>query len=397
MSAPNPRNPVRVGVVTTSFPVAGNTSAGIFVERLVAHLPETVMATVLMPASDSVVTPPANASYQINCFAYGPRTWQRLALRPGGIPDALGRLDPAVLLLPLLMPAMFVACLRLAGQVEVMHGNWSVPGLVAAVAARVRGRPSIVTLRGEDVTRAENSKLFEWLLRACLRLNNYAVVVSEAMCERLSRRFPQHVHRIRLIPNGVSISGASTYPKLRSPLRVVTVSSLIQRKRVETLIEALGHLRKQVDVTLRIVGDGPQRTALEKQATDLGVRKYVEFVGLVQPESVEQHLEWADIFVFASESEGRPNAVLEAMAASLPFIGADIPGVRELAAGDTGLLYPVGNAQALAQHIRQLAANPEDAWRMGKRGRQRILDDDLSWESAGKRYAALYKEISCAE
>jgi hypothetical protein len=173
--------PLRVGLVTTSFPVMSNPSSGVFVQRLVEQLPAEIRATVLFPCPPSMDLAPSSAHYDLECFTYGPRKWLRLAHRPGGIPEALRRRDPAILLLPLLIPAMFLACLRLASRVDVMHGNWSVPGLIAALAARIRGRPAVVTLRGEDITRSESSMLFRTILRACLAMNCRTVVVSESM------------------------------------------------------------------------------------------------------------------------------------------------------------------------------------------------------------------------
>lgn len=379
-----------VGFVTTSFPVVGQPESGIFVERLVASLSCSVFVIVLTPGADADPLPRIGAQYQVEPFAYGPKAWMRLAHRPGGIPDAMRRRDPALVLLPLLLPAMFIGCLRLAGRVDVMHGNWSVAGVVAAIAARLRGRPSVVTFRGDDVTRAERSRLFRWVLRFCITWNYRTIVVSESMGETLRRWFPRQRAKISFIPNGVSLVEEAVRPRFHSPLRLLVVASLIRRKRLDTLIAGVADLTQDTPVILRIVGDGALREELAAQARRSGVDDCVEFVGSTPPEMVQKQMVWADIFVFASESEGRPNVVLEAMASGLPIVATAIPGVQELLGDDAGLLFPVGDAEAFARQVRVLVSHPEKAFAMGDRGKASIKNSDLTWDAAGRRYAEVY-------
>ena len=381
---------LRVGIITTSFPVVEGSSSGIFVERLVSHIAESAILTVLVPCPDSEICQSRKKPYGINYFQYGPRKWLCLAHSPGGIPDAIRRRDPAIALLPLFICAMFTASLRLAGKVDIVHGNWSIPGLVGAVAANLRGRPSVVTVRGEDVNRANRSRLFKVVLWACLSMNRYTVVVSEAMRDLLIRQFPRKWDRIVFIPNGVSVAESSNRSAYRSPLRLLTVSSLIRRKRIESLIETVRHLADTGNVVLRIVGDGPERHYLEGITKRLHLKDNIQFVGAVPPEMIEEQLLWADIFVFSSESEGRPNAILEAMAAGLPVVATDIPGVHELLYPDCGLLVPVGDTIGLARSIMILAKNPDEGRHLGNNARARIWESDLTWVNSARRYESVY-------
>ena len=384
---------IRVGVVTTSFPILSGSSSGIFVERLLSHLPAEAAATVLVPCCDREVGQGVKAPYELRCFRYAPRTWQRLAHVPGGIPDAIRRQDPVILLIPFFLSALYLGCLRLASRVDVIHGNWSIPAIVAALAARPMGIPSIATLRGEDVTRVESSILFRWLLGLCLRINQAVVVVSEAMRKRLVQRFPWAADRIIFIPNGVELGADRERRDLHQPLRLLSVGSLIARKRLDTLVHAIALLPSDVGITLRLVGDGPQAGALVELAQRLDVFAHVELIGAVPPQEIQAHLDWADIFLFASESEGRPNAVLEAMAAGLPVVATDIPGVRELVGAKTGLRVPVGDARAFADAILRLAGNAQAVRAMGCAGRSAIIDAGPTWSAAGRRYAQLYSNV----
>ncbi|WPL18301.1 GDP-mannose-dependent alpha-(1-6)-phosphatidylinositol monomannoside mannosyltransferase [Thiorhodovibrio winogradskyi] len=390
---PNPpNNTLTLGVVTTSFPVPSHPASGVFVERLVAHLPADIRVQVLIPCADVPISSDNPTAYQLNCFRYGPRTWQRLAHRPGGLPEAWRRRDPALLLLPLFLPALFIGCLRLAGQVDLLHGNWSLPSLIAAIAARLRGKPAIATLRGADINRAQDSWLFQIMLRACLAWNIKIVVVSQAMHQQLQNQFAHYAKKIAFIPNGVAVPDHCSRTQWHHPYRLVTVGSLIPRKRLETILNALAHSAAPQDSQLRIIGDGPDRRALEQLAAELGISARVDFVGSLAPEQVAAQLQWADTFVFASESEGRPNVILEAMAAGLPIMATDIPGVTELLEPDAGCLYPVGEVAALADGLAHLHANPAFALRLGSHARQRIEQSGLSWTAAGERYAELYRQ-----
>jgi glycosyltransferase involved in cell wall biosynthesis len=394
MATDGGNGPVRVGIVTTSFPVEGNPASGIFVQRLASSLPESVDATVLIPRPATRPPDRSGQGFRVTTFSYAPRKWSRLAHEPGGIPDALRRRDPVVLIIPFLVMAMFLACLRLAGRVDVIHANWSLPGLLGGISAKLRGRAAITTLRGSDVTRAQGSRIDRWILGACLATNDRTITVSQAMLDSVRAAFPTYADRVEFISDGVESLPPRGGRGLSSPLRLVTVSNLVRSKRVDTLLTMLGDPACPADAVLRVVGDGPERTALERMALARGVRERVEFVGRVPPDEVSRHLQWADIFVFASESEGRPSVVLEAMAAGLPVIASDIPGTRELLHPTAGILLPVGDATGLAEAVRKLRREPGLVRDLQIAGPTRIAELGLSWHATGHRYAELYRRLA---
>jgi glycosyltransferase involved in cell wall biosynthesis len=267
------------------------------------------------------------------------------------------------------------------------------PGVIAAIAARLRKRPAVVTLRGSDVSRISDSTPYRLTMAACLALNHRVVAVSASMRDSLAKAFPKYADRIIFLSDGAAFKQRDARSRLEYPLRLVTVSNLVRLKRVETLLHGISRLAGRIPLVLRIVGEGSERAALESLAHTLGIRDQVEFVGETPPDIVMDHLNWADVFLFASESEGRPNAVLEAMAAGLPTIAADIPGVRELIAGGYGPLVPVGDAEAFAQTIAEFSEEPDSALEMGRAARAAIERHDLTWPGTGRRYAALYRDV----
>lgn len=382
---------MRIAVVSTSFPLDEASVSGVFVRRMVESLPAGFDPLVVTSAADHSLPPPSSARYRLRCFRYGPWAWQRLAHRPGGIPAALAGSRWMWGVLPLYLAALFFASLRVARRVELIHANWAVTGALAGLAGRLARRPVVTTLRGSDVARAGRGAVDRLLLRMALRFSDRVVTVSESLREELMRLFPVDPAKVTVISNGVEASLLSLDAGSgEEGLAVVTVCNLIPAKGVATIIEALDACE---GVTLHVVGDGPQREALAALAARLGVAERVRFHGKVAPARVADRLARADAFVLASESEGRPNAVLEALAAGVPVVATDIDAVREIVGdGDNGLLFAPGDAAALAERLNRL----RDAGlrrRLSRAGRAFIVDQGLLWEQTGRRYAELYQAL----
>jgi len=390
---------MRVTVVSTSFPATPGSSSGVFVERLVSHLPGDLNVSVLTPCPTERPIDGGDRSYRLTCFRYGPWRWQRLAHQPGGVPVALAGAPWLRLLLPVFLLSMFVSCLRQCSRADILHANWSINGVIAGIAGRLRHTPVITTLRGEDVSRAGRSLLFRVMLGWCLRLSSRVVCVSRAIEDLLHQHYPKLRDKVVFIPNGVE---ASLLEIPRDPglsaqhraLQVVAIGSLIPRKGIDVLIEALAELQRSSAVHVQIVGDGPLRSQLKAHVEQSGVAEIVEFVGAVAPDRVKDYLAMADVLVLPSWAEGRPNVVLEAFGAGLPVIGSAIDGVRELVAdGVTGILFPPGDSRRLAEALESLGADRARMRQMGIAARGYISDNRLLWPDAGAAYAALYREV----
>ncbi|MBM4201437.1 MAG: glycosyltransferase family 4 protein, partial [Gammaproteobacteria bacterium] len=320
---------MRVGLVTSSWPTAANPAGGIFVARLARAVSAHVELTVLAPGTQAVE--PATASgLPVLWFRYAPRRWQRLAQGPGGIPAALRHTPWVWLLVPGFVVGLLLACLRLARGVDVLHANWAICGAAAALAGRLTGTPVVTTLRGTDVQGVERTGPSRWLIWACLSGSGRVACVGEALRARVGAAFPRYADRLSTITNGVDVPPAEAVPPgPAGTLRLIAVGNLTPGKAVGTVLDALAR-PDAADMRLTVVGEGPERQALEQQARRLGLESRVRFAGAVPPDAVTGHLAAADVFVLASHSEGRPNAVIEAMAAGLPIVATRIPGVTEL-------------------------------------------------------------------
>lgn len=193
-----------------------------------------------------------------------------------------------------------------------------------------------------------------------------------------------------VVHNGVDMDAVEPYrATITTPPTLVTAARLIERKNLGTLVRALA---RTPDVTLRIVGDGPRRSALEREASDAGVQQRVEFLGyLPDREDVYEELAAADAFVLPSYGEGFCVAVAEAMAVGLPVVVSDIPVFHEVV-GDAGRYIDHTSTAAIADAITNLFADLENVRRLGEQNRERI-QERFTLERCARGYRDVYEQV----
>jgi glycosyltransferase involved in cell wall biosynthesis len=201
--------------------------------------------------------------------------------------------------------------------------------------------------------------------------------------------------KIEAIPNGVGESFGAASRSIAPGFTVGVIGNLVQSKQVDRVIRSFAGLDKGPPMArLLVVGDGPERAVLEALARRLGLGSRALFTGALPPEEIPGVLARCHTMVLASRSEGRPNVVLEAMAAGVPVVAGDIDGVRELIVhGERGLLFPVGDERRLAAHLRSLMDDPALGRRLAANARQWLDDQGLTWENTARRYADIYRQV----
>ncbi len=390
-----PDSSLKVLHVTTSFPSGPGDVAGPFILRLVESLQRDchIECTVLTPGNTSGSSWPEYM--KVVRFPYGPRPFQILAQRPGGIPQALKESKLSWFLLPSMMMSMWYWIQRLSKEHHLVHAHWSASGAVATFGVKKRGL--VVTLHGSDVNRARPGNVFHLLLGRVVSSADYVALVSRDMEARLKRDYSIDENKVGFVPNGVSQDFFDIDPSARwkgGLFRFLFVGSLIKSKGLDVLLTALSKLDVGLEWELVILGDGPERTSLEELAGNLGIGARISFAGGVGPSAVSRYMEKAHCLVLPSYSEGRPSVILEAMAASLPVVASDIPGNRELVRHRrTGCLFQPGDVKGLAQTLALLLTDHELGQRMGAEGRAWMVHQGLTWKSTARRYAEIYKKI----
>jgi glycosyltransferase involved in cell wall biosynthesis len=193
-----------------------------------------------------------------------------------------------------------------------------------------------------------------------------------------------------VIRNGVSPLVLDTARARSDRTRLVMVGRLQAPKDPITLVRALALLPARSFEAV-LIGDGPERAAVEDEIGRLGVGGAVRVLG--ERSDVPELLAAAEIFVLSTRSEGLPLSVLEAMAAGLPVIASNVGGIPELVAdGVSGVLVPPGDPAALAEAIEALLENPALALELGAAGRRRVVEN-FDLEAVREAHLALYRRM----
>jgi glycogen(starch) synthase len=230
-----------------------------------------------------------------------------------------------------------------------------IDGLIGVLARRLFGIPVIVSVRCDteyQLDRFFQSRAFSpFVFRHADRLAVQSPTLGDELVRALERSGrqpsgPELRAKLFVLPNGI----APAPRRERDGEGVLYVGRLTREKSVDVLIEAM---RACPNERLTIVGDGPERAALEQAARAL---PQVSFVGWVAHAQVEEYLSRARVVVLPSRQEGQPNVVMEAMARGIPVIATRVGGVPDLIThGESGWLTDPGDARAIALGIQRIA------------------------------------------
>jgi teichuronic acid biosynthesis glycosyltransferase TuaC len=169
------------------------------------------------------------------------------------------------------------------------------------------------------------------------------------------------------------------------------VGHLVARKRHADVIRALWTLRERLALRYRVIGDGPERAALERLARELEVD--VEFAGQLPHEQALERMRGCALMALPSTDEAFGVAYVEAMAARLPAIGClGEPGPEEIArCGDGIRLVPPGDVERLAAELQEILGDPAYLADLGESAR-RTVAEHFTWEACGRATLAAYEE-----
>jgi len=224
------------------------------------------------------------------------------------------------------------------------------------------------------------------------------IAVSNDVRDSLVRAAGLPRRRIRVIRNGINLARppAATDglpPREPGEVRIGYFGRLSPEKGVHVLLQAFAALADDVPhARAFIVGDGPDRAALEALAGRLGLGERVRFLGFRS--DARALMGQVDVVAHVPLYEGFGLVVLEAMAAGRPVVTSDAPGgLRDIVRpGETGLVVPVGDIGATARALRCLAWAPELRQRLGRAGRERCLHH-FSARATAERVLALYDAV----
>jgi len=345
---------------------------------------------------------------RIRRYRYAPMRDIEVLTNPGAI---AGRIKENPLL-ALMVPSLFwglnraVAHELASSDYACVHSHWLIPQGAVQSRLRQKGRSPayVVTSHGGDLGLLPN-RVLEPIYRKVLRNAGAVTAVAPWMVRKLIDIEPSlEPKNIPVISMGADLNRFSPGRRakdwrLRHRLQglvVLFVGRLMAKKGVGCLIDAMStdELRK-LDVSLAIIGDGPQKQQLKAQVDRLSLRERVRFFGAMGHDTLPEALASSDIFCVPSvvaengDIDGTPTVLFEAGASSLPIIGSDLAGIPTMVVPEkTGLLVPPGDISALARAIHRLAIDDSLRLQLGAAALQHA--GDFSWTRIARQFVQVF-------
>jgi len=281
-------------------------------------------------------------------------------------------------------PARVVGLARLMGrcQADLIHSFLVGANVYAYAASRLAGRSRFIasSRTSMEIRGRAARRLHSWVFRHA----SAVIANSAAVADFTADYYGVARGRIRVVPNGVRLEAAGER-EMREGLRremgiptgillVGTLGRLSVEKNLPLLLKVAKKITGEFpNVRFVIAGDGPARASLEEAIRRDGLTGRVHLAGARA--DVPAFLSALDLFVLTSDTEGLPNAVMEAMGSALPVVATRVGGTHEVVQeGETGRLAPPGDAEALSRVLADLLGDEGARRRMGEAGRLRIAE-----------------------
>jgi glycosyltransferase involved in cell wall biosynthesis len=395
---------VKVLVVAEFYPSRSDPVMGIWAHRQALAAREAgaevrvLVLQRLVPPRSALSAGPAAAAGALAALAREPRSQLRDGLRIGYAPyvsperrrsyAAWGKWAAPSL-------AVAMAGVHRAFPFELVHAHNAVPAGDAVRRVRaLRGTraPLVVSVHGGDVLyTAAQIRAGAETVRDTLGAARLVLANSEGIAELSRAHGARETRVVHLGTDQPTVASAGR--RGAAPPALVTVAHLVARKRHADVLRALAVLTpRHPALRYAIVGDGPERPALEALATRLEVADRVDFHGQRPPEEAIELARRCTLFVMPSTEEAFGVAYVEAMAGGVPAIGCrGEPGPEEIAAAGDGLvLVPPGDIERLTQRIDELLSDPHRLHEARQRAR-RTVAANFTWEHCGRQTIAAYE------
>lgn len=272
-------------------------------------------------------------------------------------------------------------------------------GLAALWARQLYRLPVPVVMHHHHLDR---DRWTDHIERRVARAANRIITGSHFAQKQLTAELGVPPEKITVIPYGIPeqyrslpLSRALQHRLHLTDTRVLLhIGSLIPRKNLPVLLDAFKAVLTQLPQTrLVLIGSGPEEARLRSQARHLGLERAVVFAGFVTEQEKLEYYSLADVFVSPSLLEGFGLAVCEAMACGVPVVATQAGSLPEVVGdGETGLLVPTGDGDALSRAILRLLQDDGLAQRLGRAGQARV-ERLFRWDVAARRTLELYEAL----
>ena len=288
-------------------------------------------------------------------------------------------------------------------RLDILHVHYAIPHASAAYLAQqiLKSRkiklPYITTLHGTDITLVGQDPSFEPVIFFSLNNSNAITSVSESLRKDTLKTF-KIANDIKVIPNFIKIEDyqhpteACHRKNFAAPNEriLIHISNFRKVKRVEDVLRVFDIVRKEIPCKLILVGDGPERPAIDKLCRELNTCSDIISVGkIANPKEV---LSISDLFILPSETESFGLSALEAMALKIPVISSNTGGIPELNIhGKTGYMSKVGDYEDMAKNTIALLSDEKKFQQFRENAFEQAKKFDI--EAILPMYEKLYEEV----
>ncbi len=289
-------------------------------------------------------------------------------------------------------------------RLDVLHVHYAIPHASVAYLAQqiLKSRkinlPYITTLHGTDITLVGQDPSFEPVIFFSLNNSNAITSVSESLRKDTLKTF-KIANDVKVIPNFIKIEDYQQQPEMQCHRKnfaapnekiLIHVSNFRKVKRVEDVLRVFDIVRKEIPCKLILVGDGPERPAIDKLCRELNTCSDIISLGkIANPKEV---LSISDLFILPSETESFGLSALEAMALKIPVISSNTGGIPELNIhGKTGYMSNVGDYEDMAKNTITLLSDEKKFQKFRENAFEQAKKFDI--ESILPMYEKLYKQV----
>lgn len=289
-------------------------------------------------------------------------------------------------------------------RLDVLHVHYAIPHASVAYLAQqiLKSRkiklPYITTLHGTDITLVGQDPSFEPVIFFSLNNSNAITSVSESLRKDTLKTF-KIANDVKVIPNFIKIEDYEKHEITQCHRKnfaaphekiLIHVSNFRKVKRVEDVLRSFDIVRKEIPCKLILVGDGPERPAIDKLCRELNTCNDIISVGkIANPQEV---LAISDVFMLPSETESFGLSALEAMASKIPVVSSDTGGIPELNVhGKTGYMSKVGDYEDMAKNIITLLSDEKKLAQFKANAFEQAKNFDIN--VILPQYEKLYEEV----
>jgi N-acetyl-alpha-D-glucosaminyl L-malate synthase BshA len=291
-------------------------------------------------------------------------------------------------------------------KLEILHVHYAIPHAIVAYLVKMILKdhginiPVVTTLHGTDITLVGQDRSFSPVVEFSINHSDGVTAVSQNLKERTQQSF--NIKRdIRVIYNFIDFSRFNRSDKDHFKMAIapngerilIHISNFRKVKRVQDVIHVFNNVQKVIPAKLILIGDGPERDAMEALCRKLDLCDTIRFLG--KQEAVEEILAVADLFVLPSEHESFGLAALEAMACGVPVLSSNTGGLPELNShGESGFLADVGDIETMTKYALEILKDDNSLSSFRQQAFEQAKKYDV--KDIVDQYEAYYNEILAA-